>query len=61
MTTKERKEAKLSATDLIDVDLSKMPELEFHVTIELVDGLEKSIKDTREFLSAEIKSNQVKI
>ena len=52
----------LFATDLINVDISKMSELEFKIMIiKLLAGHEKSIKDTREVLSAEIKSNQAKI
>ena len=47
------------------MDVSKMSELEFRVTIiEILAGLEKSREDTRESLSEEIKelkSNQGKI
>ena len=39
-----------------------MSETEFRtMVIKLLTGLEKSIKDTREFLSTEIKSNKAKI
>ena len=52
-TTKERSR---------DMDISKMSELELSITIiKLLAGLEKSIKDTIESLSVEIKSNQAKI
>lgn len=55
-------EVLLSATDLINMDISKMSGLEFRITtIKLLSVLEKSIKDPRESLSAEIKSNQAKI
>ena len=47
------------------MDVSKMSELEFRITIiKILAGLEKSIEDTRESLSGEIKelkSNQGKI
>ena len=59
---KKETEVILSATDLINMDISKMSELEFRIMIiKLLAGLEKSIKDTRESLNAEIKSNQSKI
>ena len=46
----------------MDMDLSKISEMEFRITIiKLLAGLEKSIKDSREFLSAEMRSNQAKI
>ena len=46
---KKEPEAILSATDLIDMDISKISELEFRITIiKLLAGLEKSIKETRE-------------
>ena len=49
-----------SDTDLMD--LSKMSEIEFRIAIiKLPVGLEKSIKDSREFLTEEIRSNQSKI
>lgn len=44
------------------MDISKISELEFRIMIiRLLAGLTKRIKDTRESLSAEIKSNQVEI
>ena len=59
--SKQKKEPEviLSTIDLIDKDTSKMSEIEFRVaTIKLLAGLEKRTKDTRESLSADIKSNQ---
>ena len=59
---KKIQEAVLTARDLINMDISKMLELEFRIAIiKIPAGLEKSIEDTRESLSGEIKSNQVKI
>ena len=47
------------------MDISKMLELEFRIMIiKILAGLEKSVEDTRESLSGEIKelkSNQVEI
>ena len=41
----------------MDVDLSKMSEMGFRIPIiKLLVGLEKSMKDTRESLSAEMRS-----
>ena len=43
------------------MDLSKMQEMEFRITItKLLAGLEKNIEDTRKSLSIEIRSNQAK-
>ena len=62
---KREQEAVLTARDLISMDISKMSELEFRITIlKILAGLEKSIEDTRASLSGEIKelkSNQVEI
>ena len=59
---KKELEVTVSATALLDMDISKMSELEFRITIiKLLAGLEKSIKDTRESLSAEMRSNQAEI
>lgn len=56
------KEVILSAIDLIDMDISNMSEIEFRLMIiKLLAGLEKSIKDTRECLRAEIESYQAEI
>ena len=55
---KKEPEVIFFATDLIDMDISKISGLEFKITIiKLLAGLEKSIKDIRESLCAEIKSN----
>ena len=44
------------------MDLSKISEIEFRITIiKLLIGLENSIKDYRESLSAELRYNQAKI
>ena len=44
------------------MDLNKMLEMEFRITsIKLLALLEKSIKDSRESLSAEMRSNQAEI
>ena len=44
------------------MDLSKISEMEFRITsIKLLVGLEKSIKDSRDFLSAQLRSNQAEI
>ena len=44
------------------MDISKISELEFRITIiKLLARLQNSTKDTRESLSAEMKSNQAKI
>ena len=46
----------------MDMDLSKMSEIEFRITIiKLLVGLEKSIEDSIESLSAEMRSNQAKM
>ena len=37
------------------MDINKMSELEFKTIIKILDGLEKSIEDTRESLTVEIK------
>ena len=59
---KKGPEVTLSATDLINMDMSKMSQLEFRIMIiKILAGLEKSINNTRESLSADIKSNQAKL
>jgi len=51
---KEQEEG--TARDLIKPDISNTPEPEFKITIRRrLAGLEKSIEDTRESLTAEIK------
>lgn len=53
---KKEKEVELTTRDLMNVDISKISELEFKtVIIKILAGLEKCIKDTRESLIAEIK------
>ena len=45
-------------SNLIDMDINKMSELEFRITIiKLLARLEKNIKDIRESLNIEMKSN----
>ena len=57
-----RLEAILSATDLLNLDLNTMSEIQFRSTIiNLLVALEKSIKDFRNSLTAELRSNQAKI
>ena len=55
----------LTARNLINMDMSKILELEFRITItKILAELENGTKDTSEYLSGEIKelkSNQVKI
>ena len=44
------------------MDITKMSELEFRMTIiKLLSEFEESIKDTRESLSVEMKSNQAEM
>ena len=46
----------------MDMYLSKMLEMEFRIIIiKLLVGLEKSIKDSRESLGTEMRSNQAEI
>ena len=59
---KKEPEVTHSATDLMRRVSSKMSELELRMTItKLLAGLEKSINDTRDSQSAEMKSNQAQI
>ena len=59
---KKEQEVIFSATDLMDMDLSSISEIQFKGTIiKLLVVLEKSIKDSRGSLTAELRSNQVKI
>ena len=56
LTSKKRTRAVLTVRDLISMDISKMVELDFKITIiKILAGLEKSTEDTRESLSGEIK------
>ena len=63
-TPKERIGSRMSR-DLIKTNVNKIPELEFKTTVlRILAGLEKSIENTREFLSAEIKelkTSEVKV
>ena len=53
---RREQEAVLTVRDLISMDISKMMELDFKITIiKILAGLEKSTEDTRESLSGEIK------
>ena len=53
---RREQEAVLTVRDLISMDISKMVELDFKITIiKILAGLEKSTEDTRESLSGEIK------
>ena len=57
-------EVVFTTRDLINRDISKMPEIEFKTIIKILAGLEKGIEDIREYLSIEIKelkSSQVEI
>ena len=59
---KKEPEVILSATDLLDMDLNTMSEIQFRSTIiKLLVALEKNIKDSRDSLTAELRSNQAKI
>ena len=54
----------LIARDLINTNISKISELEFKVIVKILAGLVKSIDNTRESLTVEIKelkSSQAKI
>lgn len=59
---KEYQKVIISATHLIKVGINKMSELEFSITIiKSLPGLEKSIRDARESLSAAIIPNWAEI
>lgn len=52
----KKEQEKVTARNLIETDLSKMPEPEFKTTIvRILAGLDKSINNTRESLTTEIK------
>ena len=63
-SSQKKEQEEMTDRDLINEDVSKMSKLEFKTTmIKILAGLEKSIKDTREPLTEEIKelkSNQTK-
>ena len=53
---KKKQGVVLTARDLINMDISKMCELQFKTAIiEILAGFEKSMEDTRESLPIEIK------
>ena len=59
---KKEPEAILSATELQNLDLNTMSEIQFRSTIiKLLVALEKNVKDSRDFITAELRSNQAKI
>ena len=63
LTQKEQEE--MTARDFINIQVSKMSELEFNtIIIKILAGLKKSIEDPRASLMAEmkeLKSSQIKI
>ena len=59
---KKVSETELSPTELQNLDYNSMSESQFRSTIiKLLINLEKSIKDSRDFMTAEFRSNQAKI
>ena len=59
---KKEPETVLSPTELQNLDYNSMSESQFRSTIiQLLVALEKSIKDSRDFMTAEFRSNQAKI
>ena len=59
---KKESETVLSVTELQIMDYNSMSESQFRSTsIKLPMALEKSIKDSREFVSADFRSNQAEI
>ena len=61
--SQQKKEAEviLLTIYLIDMDISKISELEFRIMIiKLLARLEKSMKDTRESLSTEKRTNLIR-
>ena len=59
---KKEPETVLSATELQNMDFNSMSESQFRSTIiKLLVALEKTIKDSRDFMTAEFRSNQAKI
>ena len=59
---KKESETVLSATELQNLDYNSMSESQFRSTIiKLLVALEKSIKDSRDFMTAEFRSNQAEI
>ena len=59
---KKESETDLSPTELQNLDYNSMSESQFRSTIiKLLVALEKSIKDSRDFMTAEFRSNQAEI
>lgn len=59
---KKESETILSATELQNLDLNTMSESQFRSTIiKLLVALEKNSKDSRDFVTTELRSNQAKI
>ena len=59
-SSQKKEQEKVTARDPIETDISNMPDPELKTTIlSILDGLEKSIEDTREFLNAEIKDRRI--
>ena len=59
---KKESETGLSPTELQNLDYNSMSESQFRSTIiQLLVALEKSIKDSRDFMTAEFRSNQAEI
>ena len=59
---KKEPDAIFSATMILNVYLNMMSEIQFRNTIiKLLVALEKSIKDSRDFVMAELRSNQAEI
>ena len=59
---KKESETVLSATELQNLDYNSMSESQFRSTIiKILVALEKSIKDSRDFMTAEFRCNQAEI
>ena len=59
---KKELETILSAIELQDLELNMMPEIQFRSTIiKILVALEKSVKDSRHLITAELRSNQAEI
>ena len=59
---KKDSETVFSPTELQNMDCNSMSESKFRSTIiKLLVALDKSIKDSRDFMTAEFRSNQVEI
>ena len=59
---KEESETVLSATELQNMDYNSISESQFRSTItKLLVALEKTIKDSKDIITAEFRSNQAKL